>query len=95
MTKWEMMRLEEIRSVIKFLNDSHMDAWQLCKIAKELCCCGSCHYFVQHYTKEGEALDWGHCCKGNIQHSKKTDTACCGSWILQESGYRINDEVEE
>ena len=61
-----------------------MQAFDLVKIAKTLCCCGTCKYFVQHYTKSGTELDWGHCCKGNIQHSKKINTGSCGSWDYEE-----------
>lgn len=80
MTKQEIKRLSGIRSVRQFLLEQNMDAWTLAKIAKEMCCCGTCSYFVQHYTKDGAPLDWGHCCKGNIQHSKKISTASCGFW---------------
>lgn len=80
MTDAEKLRLNNFALVRKFLKDNHLEAWELAKISKELCCCGSCKFFVQHYTKDGEGLDWGHCCKGNIQHSKKLSTACCGFW---------------
>lgn len=80
MTKWEKLVLDQHRAVIKFLNDNHMQAYDLMKITRELCCCGTCQFFVQHYTKQGEALDWGHCDKGNIQHSKKISTSSCGFW---------------
>lgn len=80
MTKWELMELENRRAVRAFLKENGMSAWDLAKITKELCSCGTCRMFVQHYTKDGEGLDWGHCCKGNIQHSKKISTAACGFW---------------
>ncbi len=78
MTKWEKLRYEQIRDVIDFMNSHNLSAWDLAKISKELCACGTCKWFVQHYTKDGDALDWGHCCKGNVQHSKKISTASCG-----------------
>ena len=71
---------KQVSEVNSFLKEKHMQAFELMRIAKRLCCCGTCKYFVQHYTKNGTALDWGHCCKGNIQHSKRISTASCGSW---------------
>ena len=91
MTKHEKRYYADRAEVRKFLHDSRMTAWDLQKIAKELCACGTCRFFVQHYTKLGEALDWGHCCKGNIQHSKKISTASCGFW---EDGERREDEAD-
>ena len=75
---------EQVRDVNGFLKEKHMDAYDLVRIAKMLCCCGTCKFFVQHYTKDGTALDWGHCDKGNIQHSKKVSTTSCGSWDYEE-----------
>ena len=72
------------KAVVQFIRERKMSAWELQRITKELCACGTCYYFVQHYTKAGEALDWGHCCKGNIQHSKKISTASCGFWTEGE-----------
>lgn len=84
MTKWEIFRREQIRQVVEFMKANNMKASDLAKISKELCSCGTCRFFVQHYTKDGEGLDWGHCDKGNIQHSKKVSTACCGFWDANE-----------
>ena len=86
MTKWEIDELNKQSEVRAFLKEHHMSALDLAKITKELCCCGSCYFFVQHYTKNGEPLDWGHCCKGNVQHSKKISTASCGFWADCEEG---------
>lgn len=71
---------QQISEVNGFLKEKHMQAYDLVRIAKMLCCCGTCKHFVQHYTKSGEALDWGHCARGNVQHSKKISTASCGYW---------------
>ena len=71
---------QQMSEVNGFLKEKGMQAFDLAKIAKMLCCCGTCRFFVQHYTKDGNELDWGHCCKGNIQHSKRVSTASCGSW---------------
>lgn len=75
---------EQVRDVNGFLKEKHMDAYDLVRIAKMLCCCGTCKFFTQHYTKDGTALDWGHCDKGNIQHSKKVSTTSCGSCDYEE-----------
>lgn len=75
---------QQVADVRSFLREHKMQAFDLARIAKSLCCCGTCRFFVQHYTREGTALDWGHCDKGNIQHSKKISTACCGEWNCVE-----------
>lgn len=80
MTKFEQQEINKRVAVCRFLKQQKMSAWDLAKITKQLCACGTCYYFVQHYTKDGEALDWGHCTKGNIQHSKKISTSSCGFW---------------
>lgn len=84
MTKWETMRHEQIHLVMEFLKHNKMKACDLAMITKELCSCGTCRFFVQHFTKDGDALDWGHCRKGNIQHSKKISTASCAFWDVDE-----------
>lgn len=71
---------KQVRDIRRFLDEKHMQAYDLVRIAKQMCCCGTCKHFEQHYTKDGTALDWGHCNKGNIQHSKKISTSSCGSW---------------
>lgn len=80
MTDAEKLYYNQRRQVREFLKTSKISAWELARISKELCACGTCYFFVQHYTKDGEALDWGHCTKGNIQHSKMISTASCGFW---------------
>lgn len=71
---------QQVAEVNDFLREKHMQAYDLVRISKMLCCCGTCKHFIQHYTKDGDALDLGHCNKGNIQHSKKISTSSCGSW---------------
>lgn len=89
MTDNERIYYRDRADVRQFLREHRMSAYDLQKITKELCSCGTCRFFVQHYTKAREALDWGHCCKGNIQHSKKVSTASCGSW---EDGVEEDDD---
>ena len=80
---------EMVSKVRQFSVDSGIAPWELQRIAKQMCCCGTCKYFVEHYAKERLAvldevvykiLDWGHCDKGNVQHSKKRSTQSCSSW---------------
>lgn len=71
---------EDLMLVRTFLKENEISATDLARISKDLCKCGTCRFFAQHYSKDGQALDWGHCFKGNIQHSKKISTACCGFW---------------
>ena len=74
------MYFEKRRIVSEFLKSNSISAYDLQKITRDLCCCGSCKFYVQHYTRDGIAVDFGHCTKGNIIHSKKPSTASCGSW---------------
>ena len=80
MTKWERLELDNRIAVIQFMKEHNINASDLERYAKALCRCGTCHFFTQHYTKDGQGLDWGHCWKGNIQHSKKISTSACGFW---------------
>jgi len=80
MTKYEEITINNRKAVINFLKESGISAWELAKISKQLCACGTCKFYVQHYTKYGEPVDWGHCAKGSIQHSKKPSTSSCGFW---------------
>ena len=75
---------EQVGEVKAFLKSHNMQACDLERIAKRICCCGTCRFFEQHYTKDGTAIDWGHCTKGNIQHSKKISTASCGFWDCED-----------
>ena len=84
MTKWEKLELDNRRAVVQFMKDKNINAADLVRYAKQLCCCGTCYFFTQHYTKDGQGLDWGHCTKGNIQHSKKIGTSACGFWQAGE-----------
>lgn len=80
MTEAEKQEINKRAKVKMFLKENKMDAFDLAKIAKQLCVCGTCYFFCQHYTKDGECIDWGHCFRGNIQHSKKVSTSSCGYW---------------
>ena len=80
MTEVEKEELGKRSAVRKFLKEQKMSAFDLNKITKEFCACGTCRFYTQHYTKDGNPVDWGHCYKGNIQHSKKPSTSACGFW---------------
>ena len=71
-------------AIIKFINDSGINAYDLVRIGKDLCCCRTCKFFVQHYAKDGTPVDFGHCNKGNIIKSKKPNTQSCGFWAIDE-----------
>ena len=80
MTKTEENEIKKRTLVRSFFRENKMSAWDLAKTTKELCACGTCYYFFRHYDSEGKSLFWGHCEKGNIQHSKQMSTAACGFW---------------
>ena len=71
-------------AIVHFLKESQIDAYDLVRVAKNLCNCGTCKFFVQHYSKDGKPVDFGHCCKGNIPKSKKPSMSNCGFWELDE-----------
>ena len=67
-------------ALVKFIKENNIDAYDVQRIAKRLCCCGKCKFFVQHYSKEGIPVDFGHCRRCNIPHCKKPSTPSCGYW---------------
>ena len=71
-------------AIIKFINDSGINAYDLVRIGKELCCCRTCKFFVQHYAKDGAPVDFGHCVKDNIVKSKRPNTQSCGFWTIDD-----------
>lgn len=80
-----MQTYEEMRAeIVKFINDSHISAYDVARISKTLCCCRTCKFFVQHYAKDGTPVDFGHCCQGNHIKSRQPNTNSCGYWTLEE-----------
>lgn len=79
-TKWEKKLYEDMEAIRRCASEQGISMAELTRLAKKMCRCGTCHFFEQHYTKDGQALDWGHCFKGNVQHSKKQSTAAGGFW---------------
>lgn len=70
------------RKIVEFLNSSGLNAYDLCRIGKDLCCCRTCKYFVQHYAKDGQPVAFGHCTKSNIIRAKQPNTPSCGFWEI-------------
>lgn len=76
-----MRDFNELKVTVRmFMQEKNIVAYDLLRIARHFCCCNTCKHYVPHYSKDGTPLDWGHCDKGNIQHSKKPSTASCGFW---------------
>lgn len=81
--------------VIRFMKDNNLDAWTLCHVAKQLCRCGFCKFFIQHYNSKGQELDFGHCVKGNTPKSKKPYDQSCGFWESAEDVRKTKGETED
>lgn len=65
------------------INQAAQEAQEaLVRIRKALCRCGTCKFFVQHYGKEGNLLDFGHCRKNNHISPKKPYECSCSFWEL-------------
>ena len=83
--KLTMMDYFEMRrKIIQFLNESGITPFDLMRVGKGLCCCRTCKFFVQHYSKDGIPVDFGHCVKGNTPKSKKPNMQNCGFWTLDD-----------
>ena len=81
MTSYEKIKGE----ILKFVKEKNIAIYDLARISKDLCACGQCKFFVQHYTADGEPVDWGHCSRGNIQHSKRVSNTSCGFWEFHKN----------
>lgn len=75
---------DEKAKILSFMKKEKIDAYTLQRIAKNLCRCGHCKMFVQHYTSQGQELDFGHCIQYNIPKSKNPYDTACGSWVEKE-----------
>lgn len=71
---------EELRLIRKFLKESNISPYDLRRISKDLCCCGKCRFYVEHYLKDGRLTDFGHCCKNKIPKGCKAGDVSCGYW---------------
>lgn len=70
--------------IVEFINSSGISAYDLARISKTLCCCRTCKFFVQHYSKDSVPVDFGHCIQGNRIKSRQPNTHSCGFWIAEE-----------
>lgn len=72
------------RLIMQFIEEHNISAYDLVRIGKDLCCCRTCDFFVQHYSKDGAPVDFGHCRRGNTIKSKQPHTQSCGFWTMAE-----------
>ena len=80
-----MMDYEQMKSKIRrFITESGISAYDLCRISKDLCCCRTCKFFVQHYAKDGTPVDFGHCRKNNTIKSVRPHSPSCGFWSMDD-----------
>lgn len=78
--------LEIRNTIVRFLNESKISAYDLVRVGRDLCSCRTCVFFVQHYAKDGTPVDFGHCVKNNIIKPKKPNMQSCGFWTLEKGG---------
>ena len=71
-------------AIIKFLNESGINPYDLCRIGKDLCRCGTCKFYCQHYSKYGEPVDFGHCRKNKTIKATRPYDSSCGFWSMEE-----------
>ena len=80
-----MKTYDDIKTeILEFLKTSGMSSFDLVRVAKDLCTCAQCKYFIQHYDKDGKEVCCGHCIHGNTVRSRKPYQQSCGSWELKE-----------
>ena len=80
-----MQTYNEARNeIVKFLNKSGISPFDLARISKELCSCRTCKHFVQHYSKDGRPVDFGHCISANVAHSRRPNQQSCCNWTLDD-----------
>lgn len=81
------------RKIIEFINESGISSYDICRISRDLCCCRTCKFFVQHYSKDGNAVDFGHCVRSNVIKSKKPNTQSCGYWTMEDRERKDDAEL--
>lgn len=81
--------------LVRFIRSSEtgLDAYDVAKISKELCSCRTCKYFIQHYGKDGNPVDFGHCTNTTIPRAKKPSQINCGKWEFDENAADPVDAV--
>ena len=70
--------------IVDFLDESKISAYDLVRIGRDLCCCRTCGFFIQHFTKDGKQIDYGHCNRTNQLKAVKPNAQSCGYWRLEE-----------
>lgn len=71
---------EDKKQILEFLKESKMNVYDLARISRDLCSCGKCRFFTQHYTKDGQPVDFGHCSRNSIPKGKRLNDSSCGYW---------------
>lgn len=84
--------IELKRLIVKFIQENNISSYDLVRVSRDLCCCKTCRFFVQHYVKDGYAVDFGHCTKNNIPIEKKPNMQSCGFWTLDKE--ELSNDVE-
>ena len=72
------------KKVNKLIQESGLTAFDVARIAKDLCRCRTCKFYVPHYSKNGIELDLGHCIKNNTPKRKRPNMESCGHWEVNE-----------
>jgi len=76
----------EMRHDIRaFLNESKISHYDLIRIAKDMCCCGKCKFYVPHYLSDGSVTDFGHCRKNKIPKALRPREVSCGYWVEDDN----------
>lgn len=75
---------KRVAAIKRFMAESGIDAYDLARITKSLCSCEMCKHFVQHYSKDGVPVDFGHCTRG-MPKSRRPSASSCGGWELKEN----------
>lgn len=73
------------KKVIHILKENEINTFDFVRIAKNLCTCQTCKYFIQHYDDNGEIVCFGHCIKNNAPRSKSPHQSACGFWDIIEN----------
>lgn len=81
------------RKIVQFINESGISSYDLCRIGRDLCCCRTCKFFVQHYGKSGNEVDFGHCVRTNIIKGKRPHEKSCGYWTIDDGERRSDDST--
>lgn len=71
---------EKRAEVRKMIRESSLGVWDFVRIAKDICTCQYCEFFVQHYTKDGKQVEYGHC--NRVKHRAKSPyEQSCNSFV--------------